>query len=220
MIAGTDPDTSDDVYALGLISYELLTGSHPYKNVSSAVAQQQGLKPAPIKGLSRREWKTIERSLAFNRAQRPQDASAFLKGLAGITKLQQVSMVVAASFAVIAMVVGYRGYQAAGPAIPFAQLPAATQQEFVADMKEGDASLQFYTKSHNLIVLQDAVEQYAQAYALHPRNRDATAALERSADTALKAAQQDPDKMIEVAKMLAERSDYLAKYPPVRELLK
>jgi hypothetical protein len=57
-------------------------------------------------------------------------------------------------------------------------------------------------------------------WSTHPRNRDATAALERSADTALKAAQQDPDKMIEVAKMLAERSDYLAKYPPVRELLK
>ena len=220
MIEGVNPDPSDDVYALGLISYELLTGRHPYQSCSAAEAQQRKFVLEPIKGLSRREWNTIQRSLSFTREHRPKDAAAYLKGLTGITRIQKVLVAVSVILAVTALFFGYRSYLAIGPDIPFAQLPAATQQQFIIAMKEGDESWQFYAKDHNLLALQDSVTRYAEAYSLHPRNREATHALERSADAALQATQEHPEQQRDLAKMLAERSDFLADYQPIRKLLK
>ncbi|HYM34977.1 MAG TPA: hypothetical protein VET48_06235, partial [Steroidobacteraceae bacterium] len=70
------------------------------------------------------------------------------------------------------------------------------------------------------IALQEAVEQYSTAYQLHPRNRDATGALKRVADAALDATKGNAEQQRASAQMLADRSDYLAKYKPVSQLLK
>jgi tRNA A-37 threonylcarbamoyl transferase component Bud32 len=72
----------DDVYALGIIAYELYCGVHPFDRKPADVAQRERLQPKRIAGLSARQWQTIERSLSFEGKRRPADAAAFVEGLA------------------------------------------------------------------------------------------------------------------------------------------
>ena len=216
MVEGGEPHPADDIYALGLMAYELLGGVHPYKRQGAIEANKLGMKPAPIKGLPRREWKTIESAIYFNRADRPQDADAFLKALRGITKLQKSLIAATAVLATTAVYFAYSSYVESGPEIPFASLPVATQQQFSTYMEEGDKLWSFYVKDKNILALQEAVEQYASAYDLHPRNRDAVKALKKVADAALDATKNNPEQQREFAKSLAERSVFLSKdYPPM-----
>jgi hypothetical protein len=220
MMQGGEPHASDDVYGLALIAYELFTGAHPYERLSAVDAKEQNLRPAPIKGLSRRQWRVLERSLRFERNERPQDAGEFLRELISLTRTQYITIAVVAVLAVVAGFFGYQSYIEAGPTIAFSQLPLETQRQFTAYMRAGDDLWRFYQHDHNLLALQEAIDQYSHAFALHQRNRDATRALERAADTGLKDLAAKPDEQLALAKALSEHSEYLAKYAPVRELVK
>lgn len=81
MIRGEDPVPSDDVYALGCVTFELLTGKHPYDKVSAEVAMREGRKPPPVKGLTKQQYKTLCASVAFTKAQRLKSASELVEGL-------------------------------------------------------------------------------------------------------------------------------------------
>ncbi len=50
MFERQDPHPADDVYAIGLIAYEVLTGEHPYGRKKSIDARKEGLKPKKSKG--------------------------------------------------------------------------------------------------------------------------------------------------------------------------
>jgi serine/threonine protein kinase len=216
MIEGGDPHTADDVYALGIIAYELFTGKHPYQRLSAQAAEKRKLKPVPIKGLPRRQWMVIERSLSFDRKQRPVDASTFLKSLFGITPLQKTLIAVAIVLAGVAAYFGYARYQAAGPEVPFEQLKAEVQQDFRKKMRDGNEAWNFYTQQHIDDAWHVALSDFADAWSLHPRNREASKALRELADRVLA---DHPDAVAEVAEeMRGQSKNFLKDYPPIRKI--
>jgi serine/threonine protein kinase len=81
MIQGKDPVPGDDVYALGCVTFELLTGKHPYDKASAEVAMREGRKPPPVKGLTKHQYKVLCASVAFTNAQRLKSANELVEGL-------------------------------------------------------------------------------------------------------------------------------------------
>jgi hypothetical protein len=217
MVEGVDPHPADDMYSLGIIAYELLTGFHPYQRNSAPKARKLGIKPPPLKGLKLREARALERCLSFDRAQRPQDAAEFLKLFRGVTALQKTLIAATAILTVAAGFLSYQNYREAGPAIPFSQLPIAQQQEFSAEMQAGNEEWAFYQREGNATQLVSAAEKYAEAYKVHPRNRDAAEGLKKVADEWLRVAGEDLDKRRAVAESLLAQSDFYRRYSPILE---
>ena len=96
-LEGAAPDPRDDVYALAVVSYELLTGRHPFAGHDALTARQAGAKPLPVPGLSRRQWHTVQAALSFSRAHRPGDAQLFADGL--VPKKRSVLLMAAGALA-------------------------------------------------------------------------------------------------------------------------
>jgi hypothetical protein len=80
-IAGTSPDARDDVFSLACIAYELLSGEHPFNRSPAREARDEGLKIRRIRGLSRRQWQTLRRGLAWAREDRVRSVAELLEGL-------------------------------------------------------------------------------------------------------------------------------------------
>lgn len=82
MFAGMSPDPRDDIYGLACVAYQLLAGGkHPYNKVASPKIKELGIKPKPIKGLDRRQQRTLAKALTVNRNDRIPTVEKFLEGI-------------------------------------------------------------------------------------------------------------------------------------------
>jgi serine/threonine protein kinase len=80
-LEGAAPDLRDDVFSFACVAYELLSGEHPFGRCSAREARDQGQRPRRVRGLSRREWRTLRQGLAWTRGDRPRSLADFLEGL-------------------------------------------------------------------------------------------------------------------------------------------
>jgi serine/threonine protein kinase len=113
MFAGMNPDPRDDIYGLACVAYQLLAGGkHPYNKVASPKIKELGIKPKPIKGLNRRQQKTLMKALTTQREDRISNVEKFAEGMRS-RKSHGKSMLLAALFvAVIGAGVGYKPFMA------------------------------------------------------------------------------------------------------------
>lgn len=83
MQEGRPPDQSDDVYGFGCVIYEMLSGKHPFDQLSALEARANGLRPSPLASLTSSQNQALAQALAFERADRTATVEALLSGLEG-----------------------------------------------------------------------------------------------------------------------------------------
>lgn len=193
MIAAAPPHTSDDVYAIGIIAYQLYTGEHPFAKKKATIARDEGLRAKRIKGIPNYQWQAINSALAFNRDERCHDAGQFYRKFTGAGRgIRQLSL------ALFALLLGFAAYVALyepelGPEIPFEELPVAVQQQFSAHLAEADLALKFNDVNGALFYLD-------RAYVLHPRNPEVMDKLDElvaNMTAAIRAAQVEPAQRVQ-----------------------
>jgi serine/threonine protein kinase len=73
-LAGAAPSPADDIFALGIVVYLILTGRHPFDRLRADEAAAQGIEPERPRGLGWRQWRVLRRCLDFRCEARPASA--------------------------------------------------------------------------------------------------------------------------------------------------
>jgi serine/threonine protein kinase len=108
------PDPRDDIYALACVTYELLSGNHPFNRLSAKAAVERNLAPQRIGSLTRSQWDGLKKGLALRRENRSASVASFVAPFAPRTRLRRYAWpaAVAAVLATAAsLTIGARFYR-------------------------------------------------------------------------------------------------------------
>ena len=138
MFAGMNPDPRDDIYGLACVAYQLLAGGkHPYNKVASPKIKELGIKPKPIKGLNRRQQKTLMKALTVTREDRIGNVEKFADGMRTRKSHTKTILLATLFVGVIGAGIGYK---------PFLAFQAEQQlHDKIQLIKNGDKALMIET---------------------------------------------------------------------------
>jgi len=138
MFAGMNPDPRDDIYGLACVAYQLLAGGkHPYNKVASPKIKELGIKPKPIKGLNRRQQKTLMKALTVVREDRIGNVEKFAEAMRTRKSHSKTILLAVLFVGVIAAGIGYK---------PFLAFQAEQQlYDKIQLIKDGDKALMIET---------------------------------------------------------------------------
>jgi Protein kinase domain len=80
-LEGRAADPRDDLYALSCISFELLTGQHPFDSRPATLVRDFGVMAERPPGLAGRQWRALHAGLSWHRAGRSMSVQAWLRRL-------------------------------------------------------------------------------------------------------------------------------------------
>jgi hypothetical protein len=110
MVEHREPDPRDDIYGLACITYEMVSGHHPFNRLSGAEARNAGMKPERPRQLGYRQWQALKSALCFDRARRTPSVEAFLQGFAADNPAARNAAVIAGVVALALLVGAGVGY--------------------------------------------------------------------------------------------------------------
>jgi len=101
---GHDPEPSDDIYALACVSYQLLTGKHPYNNKAANTLLEGPEKLSQPEGLNRNQWRALQKALSITRDDRTQSVAEFIDGISSARHQAPDGKLVAAAIAALVVI--------------------------------------------------------------------------------------------------------------------
>jgi len=187
MLRGEKAQTSDDVYALACISYELLTGRHPYGRLKATAAETGELQPIRPVGLKSRQWKGLQKGLAFGREDRTAEVAEFMREVLPERRnlSRSVKWALIGFTITLPVLLGAYLYQLEQPGdleslVAFENLLPIDQQKItdLLEIAEAHMSIQRLTAPPG----SNAYAAYREVLKIHPDNSAARDGLKRIAD--------------------------------------
>jgi hypothetical protein len=89
-LEGRRADPRDDLYALACMTYQLLSGRHPFDRANALEARAQRMRARRPPGLRAEAWRALRRALSFQRELRPMPLRTWLRQIGVGTAVEQL----------------------------------------------------------------------------------------------------------------------------------